>query len=74
MGDDAAITSAILAMAHSLRLEVVAEGVETAEQLEFLRQRKCEYIQGFLISRALPARDIPALIAQEDVRFASTAA
>jgi EAL domain-containing protein (putative c-di-GMP-specific phosphodiesterase class I) len=55
--DDAAITSAIIAMAHSLKLEVVAEGVETEAQLEFLRNRDCEYVQGYLISRPVPAQD-----------------
>ena len=60
--DDAAITSAIIAMAHSLKLEVVAEGVETQAQLDFLRARGCEYAQGFLISRPLPAPDLAALL------------
>ena len=60
--DDAAITSAIIAMAHSLKLEVVAEGVETEAQLEFLRNRDCEYAQGYLISRPVPAKDFVALL------------
>ncbi|MCP5419803.1 MAG: EAL domain-containing protein [Gammaproteobacteria bacterium] len=51
--DAAAIVSALIAVAHSLRLGVIAEGVETAEQLEFLRSRECELIQGFFISRPL---------------------
>ncbi|MCB1139754.1 MAG: EAL domain-containing protein [Leptospiraceae bacterium] len=55
--DDAAIVSAILAMGKSLGLEVVAEGVETEEQLNFLRERNCEYAQGYLISRPLPAAE-----------------
>lgn len=59
--DDAAITSAIIAMAHSLRLEVVAEGVETEPQLAFLRERECEYAQGFLISKPIPPAEIEAL-------------
>lgn len=53
--DDSAITSAIIAMAHSLRLEVVAEGVETTEQLNYLNMRHCDYAQGYLISRPVPA-------------------
>jgi EAL domain-containing protein (putative c-di-GMP-specific phosphodiesterase class I) len=53
--DDSAITSAIIAMAHSLRLEVVAEGVETNEQLKYLNMRHCDYAQGYLISRPVPA-------------------
>jgi diguanylate cyclase (GGDEF)-like protein/PAS domain S-box-containing protein len=60
--DDAAITSAIIAMAHSLKLEVVAEGVETVAQLEFLRERGCEYAQGYLISRPVQSQDFVALL------------
>lgn len=54
--DDAAITSAIVAMAHSLRLRVIAEGVETRDQAQFLRDRGCDEMQGYLFSRpVLPA-------------------
>jgi EAL domain-containing protein (putative c-di-GMP-specific phosphodiesterase class I) len=53
-GDDATITEAIIAMAHSLRLAIVAEGVENADQLAFLRSRGCEEIQGYFFSRPLP--------------------
>lgn len=59
-GDDAAITAAIIAMAHKMRLEVVAEGVETEEQYIALKQQGCDIIQGFLFSRGVPAADIPA--------------
>ena len=52
--NDAAIVAAIIAMAHQLRLRVVAEGVETEEQLAFLRQHKCDEIQGHVISEPLP--------------------
>jgi EAL domain-containing protein (putative c-di-GMP-specific phosphodiesterase class I) len=55
--DGAAITAAILAMTHSLRLEAVAEGVETTEQVEFLAHHGCKMVQGFLFSRPLPAAD-----------------
>ena len=51
--DDAAIVSAVIAMAHNLRLKVVAEGVETLEQVRFLRERHCDEVQGFLISRPI---------------------
>jgi predicted signal transduction protein with EAL and GGDEF domain/FixJ family two-component response regulator len=49
--DDAAICAAIIAMGRELRLKVIAEGVETQEQLEFLRSHKCEQAQGYLISK-----------------------
>jgi EAL domain-containing protein (putative c-di-GMP-specific phosphodiesterase class I) len=52
--DDAAITEAIVVMAHSLKLKVVAEGVETVEQLEFLRRCGCEEAQGYYFSRPHP--------------------
>jgi len=51
--DDAAITKAIIAMAHSLDLRVIAEGVETIESREFLRDQNCDVIQGYLVSRPL---------------------
>lgn len=52
--DDTAITRGIVALAHSLRLTVVAEGVETREQLDFLRRLGCDEIQGFLVSEPVP--------------------
>ncbi|MCB1167031.1 MAG: EAL domain-containing protein [Leptospiraceae bacterium] len=55
--DDGAIVAAILAMGKSLGLEVVAEGVETESQLRFLQERNCEYVQGYLISRPVPAEE-----------------
>ena len=53
--EDAAITSTIITMAHSLGLEVVAEGVETAEQLQYLRSQGCDEIQGHWFARPLEA-------------------
>ena len=53
--DDASITRSIIAMAHNMKLEVVAEGVETVPQLEFLRAYGCDEIQGFLFSEPLGA-------------------
>jgi len=55
--DSAAIAAAIIAMSKSLRLHVVAEGVETEEQLQFLADQQCEEAQGFLISRPLAIAD-----------------
>lgn len=56
--DDAAIVQAIIAMAHSLKLNVIAEGVETNEQLEFLTSVECREIQGYIYSRPLPAHEL----------------
>ncbi len=56
--DDAAICAAIIAMAHNLDLKVIAEGVETQEQLNYLRDQGCDEIQGFLISKPLPAAEL----------------
>ncbi|WP_374489440.1 putative bifunctional diguanylate cyclase/phosphodiesterase [Zoogloea sp.] len=60
--DDAAIARTIIAMAHTLRLEVVAEGVETTAQLELLQQWNCDAYQGYLCSRPLPAAQITQLL------------
>jgi diguanylate cyclase (GGDEF)-like protein/PAS domain S-box-containing protein len=59
---DAAITTAVIAMAHSLDVRVVAEGVETIEQLDFLRERGCDEIQGYYFARPLPPNEISDLI------------
>ncbi len=61
---DAAIVSAIIVLAHSLKLKVTAEGVETQEQLDFLRKHKCDIIQGYLFSKPVPADQFEALIMQ----------
>jgi diguanylate cyclase (GGDEF)-like protein len=60
--EDSAIASAVIAMAHGLGLQVVAEGVEREEQLEFLRRQRCDYYQGYLFSRALAADEFGALL------------
>jgi EAL domain-containing protein (putative c-di-GMP-specific phosphodiesterase class I) len=65
--DDATITRTIIAMAHNLRLKVIAEGVETKAQLDFLREHGCDEIQGYYFSRPLPGSEFTALLkAHED--------
>ena len=59
--DDMAICSAIIGMAHSLSLNVIAEGVETREQLEFLKDRDCHYIQGNYLGHPTPAAQLEQL-------------
>lgn len=59
---DAAITSAITTLAHSLSLGVVAEGVESQEQLHFLRSKGCHEIQGYMVSKPLPLNEVKAAI------------
>lgn len=63
--DDAALTAAIIAMAHSLRLPVVAEGVETLEQAELLRQGGCDEFQGYLFSPPVPADQFGSFLERE---------
>jgi diguanylate cyclase (GGDEF)-like protein len=60
--DDAAIVRAIIALGHSLDLKIVAEGVETLAQLQFLQAEACDAIQGFLMSAAVPAASFAELL------------
>ncbi|AVR96283.1 bifunctional diguanylate cyclase/phosphodiesterase [Pseudoduganella armeniaca] len=59
--DQAAIVVSIIALAHNLQLKVIAEGVETAEQLAFLRAHECDQVQGYYFSRPVPAEEFAAL-------------
>ncbi len=65
----AALVRAIIAMARSLDLEVVGEGVETEEQLAYLKKLGCDRVQGFLISPPLPPEGITKLLAQQQAHF-----
>jgi diguanylate cyclase (GGDEF)-like protein/PAS domain S-box-containing protein len=60
--DDAAIVATIISLAHSLRLQVIAEGVETAGQLEFLRSHGCDAMQGYYFSKPVPAAQFGELL------------
>ena len=60
--EDASIVRAMVSLAHSLNLKVVAEGVETADQLELLQQLGCDHCQGFYFSAALPAQEFVRMI------------
>jgi diguanylate cyclase (GGDEF)-like protein/PAS domain S-box-containing protein len=67
--DDAAIVLAIIRMAHTLKLEVIAEGVETTAQLEYLRSHRCDQIQGYYCSRPLPVPELEKMLLETDLRL-----
>lgn len=60
--DDMLLTKAIIAMARSLNLKTVAEGVETPEQFDFLKESGCDQVQGFVLSPAVPSEQVPELL------------
>ncbi len=64
------LVAAIIAMAHIMHLQVVAEGIETEEQLDVLAKRDCDIIQGFLFSKPVPADQIPALLRRRCLKIA----
>jgi diguanylate cyclase (GGDEF)-like protein len=72
--EDKAIADAIIALGRALNLTVVAEGVETAEQEAFLRAHKCDEIQGYLISKPVPADEFAAFLANHAVAQLKTLA
>ena len=70
--DDAAIALAIISMAHSMKMTVIAEGVESRAQMAYLRRHRCDEIQGFHFSRPLPAREMAELMAEHRALPAET--
>ena len=67
--DDASIVRAIISLAHGLRLKVIAEGVESEEQLGILRRMGCDQYQGFFRSAAVPAAEIERLVRDDTERL-----
>ena len=72
--DDTSIVSAVIALAHTLSLEVVAEGVETEAQRQFLREQRCDRYQGFLMSPPVPAERIRQMLVERSAVACETAA
>lgn len=67
-GEDAAIVRAVVALTAELGLDVVAEGIETVVQQDFLHAHRCRFGQGYLYAPAVAAQDVPALLARPDLR------
>ena len=71
--DDAAIVTTIIALAANLKLDVISEGVETLEQMAFLRQHGCRQMQGYYFSRPVPAAAFEAVLAENEAHAAGRA-
>jgi EAL domain-containing protein (putative c-di-GMP-specific phosphodiesterase class I) len=69
--DDAAIVTTIIALAANLKLDVISEGVETLEQMAFLRQHGCRQMQGYYFSRPVPAAAFEAVLAENEAHAAA---
>jgi diguanylate cyclase (GGDEF)-like protein len=70
--NDAAIAASVIALAKTMHLEVIAEGIETEAQLAFLRKKKCHQGQGYLFSRPVPAEECSKLLASPKLSFFNT--
>jgi EAL domain-containing protein (putative c-di-GMP-specific phosphodiesterase class I) len=68
---DAAIVEAIITMGHAFGLIVVGEGVERPEQKALLRDLGCDFVQGYLVDRPMPAADLAEYLAERPVRLAT---
>ncbi|MEQ1530493.1 MAG: EAL domain-containing protein, partial [Methylococcales bacterium] len=66
-----AIVKTIIALANGLNMDIIAEGVETAAQLEFLKQHQCEMFQGYLFSRPVPVADFKQLLLASSLKFSA---
>ena len=70
-GSDAAITSAIIQLGHTLNLRVIAEAAETREQIDFLTEQGCDEVQGYYFSRPLSAEDFVAFVESYEPKSAA---
>ncbi|MNN53254.1 Phytochrome-like protein cph2 [compost metagenome] len=69
---DMEIVQAIIVMAHTLRLKVITEGVETIEQFGFLEEHGCDFAQGYLLSRPVPLRDLKPTLERINLRHSAS--